>query len=412
MSTQARCRHCDTRLTLSLADLGVTPIANDYIAADKFLAMEPFYPLHVFVCSNCRLAQIQDFLKSDELFRDDYAYFSSFSTSWLDHADRYVAMMKERFGVTPESTWVEVASNDGYLLQYVMDAGINALGIEPCRSVADAAIEKGIDTKVSFFGTGFAQGLRQGGRGADVMTANNVLAHVPDINDFVGGFAALLNENGVATFEQQHLLRLMQNNQFDTVYHEHYSYLSLLAAQTIFRKAGLRIFDVEHLGSHGGSLRLFVCHEDAGHQETAAVRETLEEELAFGLDRDEVYTDWSANVRKTKRELLMLLIDLKSQGKSIAAYGAPAKGNTLLNYCGIGPDFIDFTADRAPSKQNHFLPGTRIPISQPDRILEEKPDYILILPWNLKKEIKEQLKQARDWGGKFIIPIPEPTVEE
>lgn len=411
MTEEALCRHCASQLTVSLADLGMSPVANDFVSPDRFLTKEPFYPLQVYVCSACRLAQLQDLLASTDIFREDYAYFSSFSTSWLEHANRYVSMMIERFRLDRKSKVVEIASNDGYLLQYFVEAQIDALGVEPSRSVAEAAIRKGIPTRVEFFGRALATTLRNEHYSADVMVANNVLAHVPDINDFVSAFAVLLKPEGVATFEQQHLLQLMQKNQFDTIYHEHYSYLSLLAAQRIFASAHLRVFDVEHHPTHGGSLRLFVCHQDASHPETAAVRETLDAETAFGLDCDPIYIQWGEQVRRTKRDILKLLIELKDQGKQIAGYGAPAKGNTLLNYCGIGRDFLDFTVDRSPSKQGLFLPGSRLLIEDPDRIFERKPDYVMILPWNLKDEIKEQLAGIRSWGGQFIVPVPVPTIE-
>ena len=410
MTLERKCRHCNTPLTLSLADLGVTPVANDYVSPEDFHKAEPFYPLHVYVCSHCRLAQIEDVLMSEDLFREDYAYFSSVSPSWVKHARDYVAMMVDRFDLGPGSTFVEAASNDGYLLQFVKEAGVRELGVEPCQSVADAAMAKGVNTHVAFFGQETAKALRAQGVEADAMAANNVLAHVPYINDFVLGFKTLLAREGVATFEQQHLLQLMQRSQFDTIYHEHYSYLSLIAAKQIFATAGLRVFDVEHLSSHGGSLRLFVCREEASHEETAAVAETERAELDYGLDRDETYLAWARQVRETKRKLLSLLIKLKNDGATIAAYGAPAKGNTLLSYCGVGRDFIDFTVDRAESKQGKFLPGSRLPIHDPEEIFRTKPDYVLILPWNLKDEIMEQMAGVREWGGKFIIPIPEPEI--
>jgi hypothetical protein len=304
-----------------------------------------------------------------------------------------------------------VASNDGYLLQYVKAAGIPGLGVEPCESVALAARKIGIDTRIEFFGVACATRLVEEGKAADLIAANNVLAHVPDINDFVGGAAALLKPEGVATFEVQHLLRLMQKNQFDTIYHEHFSYLSLIAAQHIFEAAGLRVFDVEELPTHGGSIRFFVCRKDASHPETETVRRVLAEETAYGLDKDTVYQQWAERVRRTKRDLLKLLIDIKDKGGTIAGYGAPAKGVTLLNYCGVACDFVDFTVDRAPSKQNRLLPGVHIPILAPEEIEQRKPDYVLILPWNLKDEIMTQMAGIRAWGGKFIIPIPTPVVE-
>jgi len=405
------CRHCGAPLSLELADLGASPVANDYVDATQGAGMEPFYPLKVYVCSDCRLAQTRDLLQHDALFRDDYAYFSSHSTSWLAHAQAYVTAMIARFGLDGASQVVEIASNDGYLLQYVQAAGVPCLGVEPSAGVAAAAQALGIDTRVAFFGQDLAARLKAEGRAADLITANNVLAHVPRINDFVGGVATLLKPQGVATFEVQHLLRLMQRNQFDTIYHEHFSYLSLIAAQRLFAGVGLRVFDVGELDTHGGSIRFFVCHQNAAHRETAAVTRVRAEEIAYGLDGDAAYANWAANVRATKRQLLKLLIDIKQAGKSICGYGAPAKGVTLLNYCGVGRDFIDFTVDRAPSKQNRLLPGVQIPILAPEVIAERRPDYVLILPWNLKDEIIAQMSFVRDWGGKFIIPIPTPTIE-
>lgn len=406
------CRHCGAPLTLQLADLGASPVANDYLDPAKFGEREAFYPLEVLVCSDCRLAQTRDVLAGEDMFRADYAYFSSVSPTWLEHASTYVTMMSTRFGVTAQSNWVEIASNDGYLLQYVKQRGVPCLGIEPCQSVADAAIAKGIPSRVEFFGKAYAQSLVAEGHAADVITANNVFAHVPDINDFTAGLAALLKPEGVITIEVQHLLKLMQRNQFDTIYFEHFSYLSLIAAQRIFEAAGLRVFDVEEVSTHGGSIRFFVCHKNAGHAETLNVARVRKEELDYGLGEDAAYRKWSDSVRATKRALLSLLIDLKSKGKTIAAYGAPAKGVTLLNYCGVGRDFVDFTVDRAPSKQGRLLPGVHIPILAPEAILERRPDYILILPWNLKTEIKAQMSAVKSWGGKFIVPVPVPTIED
>jgi len=406
------CRHCRAPLSLELADLGASPVANDYIDVTRWGGQEPFYPLKVYVCTECRLAQTMDLLEHDALFRDDYAYFSSHSSSWLEHAKTYVDAYSARFGLGPSSHVVEVASNDGYLLQYVQAAGIPCLGVEPCESVALAARAIGIETRIEFFGVASATKLKAEGKQADLITGNNVFAHVPDINDFVGGVATLLKPEGVATFEVQHLLRLMQRNQFDTIYHEHFSYLSLIAAQHVFEAAGLRVFDVEELNTHGGSIRFIVCRKDASHAKTDNVARVLAEEIAYGLDGDAAYAGWAENVRATKRALLKLLIAIKEDGKSIAAYGAPAKGVTLLNYCGVARDFIDFTVDRAPSKQNRLLPGVHIPILAPEAIFEKKPDYILILPWNLKDEIKAQMNAVRDWGCKFIVPVPVPGVED
>ncbi|WP_410708167.1 methyltransferase domain-containing protein [Bradyrhizobium sp. BWA-3-5] len=406
-----KCRHCAHDLTRKLINLGLSPVANDYVEPAGYMKAEPFYPLEVFVCSECRLVQTRDLLLASDIFRADYAYFSSHSSSWLEHARTYVDYVSTRFGLGTNSRHVEIASNDGYLLQYSLSKGINCLGIEPCESVALAARKAGIETRIEFFSREYGQTLRSEGWAADLITANNVLAHVPDINDFVGGIKMLLAPNGVATLEVQHLLTLMQRHQFDTIYHEHFSYLSLIAGQRIFSKAGLRVFDVELLETHGGSIRFFVCHSEASRAESARVAEVLAKERAYGLDRDEVYIAWNESVKETKRALLELLISLKRQSKTIAGYGAPAKGVTLLNYCGIGVDFIDFTVDRAPSKQGRYLPGVRIPILPPEAILQTKPDYILILPWNLKQEIKEQMAEVRSWGGQFIVPVPKATIE-
>jgi hypothetical protein len=407
-----KCRHCDHDLTLKLISLGLSPVANDYVEPADYMKAEPFYPLEAFVCSECRLVQTRDLLAASDIFRADYAYFSSHSSSWLDHAKTYVEYMSTRFGLGRESRHVEIASNDGYLLQYSISKGIKCLGIEPCESVALAARKVGVETRIEFFGRDYGQTLRSEGWAADLITANNVFAHVPDINDFAGGIKMLLAPNGVATLEVQHLLTLMQRHQFDTIYHEHFSYLSLIAGQHIFSKAGLRVFDVELLETHGGSIRFFVCHADAAHAESPRVAEVLAKERAYGLDRDEVYIAWNESVKETKRALLELLISLKRQSKTIVGYGAPAKGVTLLNYCGIGTDFIDFTVDRAPSKQGRYFPGVRIPILPPEAILQSKPDYVLILPWNLKQEIKAQMEGIRSWGGRFIVPVPKATIED
>lgn len=412
LAAASKCRHCRSELTLTLVDLGLSPVANDYVDPENSGKAEPFYPLKALVCRNCRLVQTSDMLAADDIFRADYAYFSSHSTSWLNHARTYVEDMITRFGLTETSHHVEIASNDGYLLQYSMAKGIQCLGIEPCESVALAGKAKGIDTRMRFFGVQYAHELAREGWTADLITANNVLAHVPDINDFVGGVKILLAPEGVATFEVQHLLKLMQLHQFDTIYHEHFSYLSLIAGQRIFASAGLRVFDVELPKSHGGSIRFFVCHEQASHPLTARVAEPLAAERAYGLDGDAAYVAWNESVKATKRDLLDLLIGLKRNGKTIVGYGAPAKAATLLNYCGIGSDFIDFTVDRAPSKQGRYVPGVRLPIFPPEAILEAKPDFVLIFPWNLKNEIKEQMSEIKSWGGRFIVPVPKATIED
>jgi SAM-dependent methyltransferase len=394
-----------------MANLGLSPVANDYVAKERYREPEPFYPLEVRVCQGCRLVQTLDVRRADEIFRADYAYFSSHSTTWLKHAETYVEDMIRRFGLVRGSRVVEIASNDGYLLQFAQARGLKCLGIEPSESVARAAREKGIETLVEFFGADMAARLAGDGWRADLLTANNVLAHVPDINDFVRGVSTLLAPEGVATFEVQHLLKLMQRQQFDTIYHEHFSYLSLLAARHIFDKAGLRIFDVEELETHGGSIRFLVCRAGASHRNQPAVERVLRGETGYGLAADQIYRSWNEAVMETKRALLDLLIRLKRDGKSIVGYGAPAKGVTLLNYCGIGPDFLDYTVDRAPSKIGRFLPGVRLPILPPDAIFETRPDFILVLPWNIKDEIKAQLERVRDWGARFIIPIPTARIE-
>ncbi|ABD89743.1 methyltransferase domain-containing protein [Rhodopseudomonas palustris] len=411
MTSKRLCRHCSSPLDILVADLGSTPISNDYLSAEAVDGGEPYYPLRTYVCENCRLVQLQNFFRSDELFRADYAYFSSYSTSWLAHAERYAQQMQQRFAIDGSKLVVEIASNDGYLLQYFQKAGIPVLGIEPSASVAKVARdERNISTLVKFFGSATATELVDSGTRADLTTANNVLAHVPDINDFVRGFAILLADNGVATFEFPHLLQMFQHNQFDTIYHEHFSYLSLLACERIFESQGLRVFDVEELPTHGGSLRLFACRKDAEHKPQPGLAAVRAREADMGLQTNAPYLGFAERVRETKRALLSLLIDLKRQGKRIAAYGAPAKGNTLLNYCGIGADMIDFTVDRSPHKQGMFLPGTRLPILAPEAIAEAKPDYIVVLPWNLEAEIVEQMASVRAWGGKFIIPIPLPRI--
>ena len=405
------CRHCGTPMTVVMADLGETAIANDYLDMDVDVSLEQTFPLIVYVCSHCRLAQTRDFVAADRLFRSDYAYFSSMSPSWVEHARQYVDDMSNRFGIDKSSRHVELACNDGYLLQFSQAAGIPCLGVEPSESVALAAREKDLDVRIEFFGQESAEKLKAEGWSADLITANNVFAHVPDVNDFTAGIATLLTDEGVATIEVQHLLSLMKKHEFDTIYHEHFSYYSLLAAKSVFEKQGLRVFDVELLKTHGGSIRFFVCKQDASHPTTENVTHVLEDELAFGLDKDEVYLAWREKVEETKRGMLELTSKLKLEGKSIAAYGAPAKGNTLLNFCGIGTDTIDFTVDRAPSKQNKLLPGTHIPVYEPAHVFKEKPDYVIILPWNLKDEIKTQLAEIRDWGGQFIVPIPTPVIE-
>ncbi|KJH69960.1 class I SAM-dependent methyltransferase [Aliterella atlantica] len=407
-----QCRFCRSSLEHTFVDLGVSPIANDYISKETLNQVERFYPLHTYVCQQCLLVQIEDFESPEHIFGDgDYAYFSSFSDSWLRHAQAYTDLMVQRFGFDASSQVVELASNDGYLLQYFHQKGIPVLGVEPAANTAKVAQEKGIPCVVKFFGVQTARELVADGKQADLLLGNNVLAHVPDLNDFVAGMKIVLKPKGVITMEFPHLYQLIGQNQFDTIYHEHYSYYSLLTVMQVFAAHGLVVFDVEELPTHGGSLRIYVKHEDNGD---LAISDRLgklkDKEIQAGLDKLETYLSFSEKVQQVKRKLLKFLIEAKSQGKAIAAYGAPAKGNTLLNYCGVRTDFIDYTVDRSPYKQNLFLPGTHIPIMAPDYIKQTKPDYLLILPWNLKNEIMEQAAFIREWGGKFVVPIPEVQV--
>lgn len=394
-----------------MVDLGMHPLCQAFLTTDQLENMEPFYPLEVRVCPECYLAQIGDHVGPEQIF-DDYAYYSSYSSAWLDHAREYARMMTDRFGLTGETKVLEIASNDGYLLQYFRDLGMQVLGVEPSRNVAQAAKERGIESLGEFFNESLGKRLRKEGYQADVIVANNVLAHTPFINDFVAGLPQVLSPEGVATFEFPHLMRLIQGNQFDTIYHEHWSYLSLGTTQKIFAAHGLKVFDVEELWTHGGSLRLFLSHDDSSHSVTPRVHDLKAREEEFGLFDPDVYQRFDEQVRATKRKLLTLLISAKSEGASIVAYGAAGKGNTLLNYCGIGTDFIEYGCDRNPYKQGRFAPGSHIPIVSPDRIRETKPDFVLLLPWNLKNELMEQLSYIREWGGKFIIPIPEAQIVE
>ena len=385
----------------------MSPLCESILAADQLNRMEPFYPLHVMICSQCLLVQLEEYVAPEDIFRE-YAYFSSFSDTWLDHAERYVEAMTERFALGSASRVVEVASNDGYLLQYFVRRGVPSLGIEPARNVAEEARKKGVPTISEFFGRDLARSVKDEYGAADLIAGNNVLAQVPDVNDFVAGMKILLSEHGVVTVEFPHLLRLIEENQFDTIYHEHFSYFSLHTAERIFRSHGLPLFDVEELPTHGGSLRLFARHEEDGTKalspRLAALR--LREESA-GLTRPDGYRSFAEKVEETKRKLLEFLITAKRAGKRVAGYGAPGKGNTLLNYCGIRTDFLDYTVDRNPYKHGKYLPGTHIPIYPPDRIRETRPDYVLILPWNFRDEIVRQMAFIREWGGRFVVPIPE-----
>ncbi|MGZ4699679.1 MAG: methyltransferase domain-containing protein [Ilumatobacteraceae bacterium] len=406
----ARCRHCDTPLESTLCDLGMSPLANSYLRDEDLDRAEKFYPLHAFVCSECLLVQLAEF-ESPEYIFSDYAYFSSFSQSWLEHAHTYVDSVVARFALGPQHQVVEIASNDGYLLQYFVALGIPVLGIEPAANVAVAAREKGIETLVEFFGTDIALEMVASGRQADLIIGNNVLAHVPALNDFVEGLSILLAPQGRITMGFPHLLQLMKHNQFDTIYHEHFSYFSFLTVSKVFARHGLRLFDVDQVPTHGGSLRIYGCHtDDATHPQSGRVALLEADERAAGLDHLAGYSAFPEQVRRTKRALLRFLIDARDANKSVVAYGAPAKGNTLLNYCGVKTDLVDYTVDRSPHKQNHFLPGTHLPIYAPERIAETKPDYVLILPWNLKDEIMSEMTHVREWGGKFVVPIPEVTV--
>ena len=399
------CRLCGQPLARSFVDLGMSPLSNRFLAADQLGAMEPFYPLHAYVCDGCLLVQLEEFEAPTQIF-GDYAYFSSYSESWLRHAEAYCAAMIRRFPIGPQAQVVEIASNDGYLLQYFKRAGVPVLGIEPARNVAAVAEAAGIPTRCAFFGRALAERLAGEGRRADLIVANNVLAHVPDLNDFVAGFPLLLKADGIATFEFPHLLRLMREGQFDTIYHEHFSYFSLLTAERALARHGLAVFDVEELPTHGGSLRVYAGHAGHGRQVQAAVAGLLAAERAAGLDRIETYAAFTAQVHECKRALLEFLIQAKRAGKRVVGYGAAAKGNTLLNYCGIRGDFIDFVADRSPHKQGRFLPGTHISVEAPDKIRATRPDYVLILPWNLRDEIMAHMACIREWGGRFVLPIP------
>lgn len=403
-----KCRHCSQELRHTFLDLGCAPPSNAYLTLSQLHAPETWYPLRLLVCDRCWLVQTEDYAKADSLFGDDYAYFSSFSDSWLVHAKNYVESVLQRFALNASSQVVEIAANDGYLLQYVKAAGIPCLGVEPTASTAAAARAKGIPIVEAFFGRALAEELRQAGQGADLITANNVLAHVPDINDFTAGFHALLKPQGVATFEFPHLLRLVQFSQFDTVYHEHYSYLSLRSVSRIFATNGLSIFDVEELPTHGGSLRVYAQRTDTGQRPAhPRVGQVLAAETDAGMETLAFYLNFQAQAEGVKDELLTFLLQTKRQGLKIAAYGAAAKGNTLLNFAGIRPDMLPYVVDRNPAKQGKFMPGSRTPIVSEERLKEHQPDYILLLPWNLRDELTSQLAYARNWGARFVTAVPE-----
>jgi hypothetical protein len=406
----ATCRFCHSDLKHSFVDLGMSPLCESYLAPEELNQMEPFYPLHVQVCDQCFLVQLEAYVSPEHIFTE-YAYFSSYADSWLQHAKAYTDLMVERFGLNEQSNVVELASNDGYLLQYFVEKRIPCLGIEPAANVAKVAIDKGIPTLVEFFGVKSAQKLADQGKQADLLLGNNVLAQVPDLNDFVAGMKILLKPKGVITVEFPHLSCLMAENQFDTIYHEHFSYFSLITSEKIFAAHGLTIFDVEEIPTHGGSLRIYARHQEDNSQPISdRLIQLRQREEEAGITQMESYVNFAEQVKETKRKLLDFLIKAKREGKTVVGYGAPGKGNTLLNYCAIRTDFLDYTVDRNPYKQGKFLPGTHIPIYHPDKIAETKPDYVLILPWNFKDEIIKQMASIRDWGGQFVVPIPEVRV--
>ncbi len=408
----AQCRFCATPLEHTFVNLGMSPLCQTHIEPGQLNHMEPFYPLRVFVCHNCFLVQLDEYVSPQEIF-SDYAYFSSFSDSWVQHAKNYTDMITARFRLGPHSKVMEIASNDGYLLQHFVARGIPVLGIEPAANVAKVATQKGIPTTVRFFGEQTARTLAEEHGQADLLLGNNVLAHVPKLNDFVSGMQVLLKPDGIITMEFPHLYRLMDQNQFDTIYHEHFSYLSFHTVEQVFARHGLTLFDVEELATHGGSIRIFARHaSDSSKAITQRVTGMREMEIRAGFRTLECYRAFAEQVKETKRKILSFLIDAKRHGKSVVGYGAPGKGNTLLNYCGIRQDFLDYTVDRSPHKYGRYTPGTHIPIYHPDRIRETRPDYLFLLPWNLKDEISKQMSYIREWGGKFVVPIPEIQVFE
>ncbi|MGK5087808.1 class I SAM-dependent methyltransferase [Bdellovibrionota bacterium FG-2] len=401
------CRFCGSTTNETFADLGISPLSNAFVPEDRLQVAEPFYPLHAYVCSECFLVQLEEFEAPSQIFNDHYPYFSSFSDSWLKHVEDYSTKMIKDFKLGPDSQVVEIASNDGYLLQFFKAKGVKVLGVEPSANVAALALHKEIPTVIKFFGAQTAQELKKEGFQADLLAAKNVLAHVPDLNDFVAGMKIILKKTGVLTVEFPHLLRLIQGIQFDTIYHEHFSYLSFITVNQVFARHGMTLFDVEELSTHGGSLRIYGCHqEDSTKKVHERVQRVLDLEKGAKLNQMSAYRDFQKQMLNTKFSILEFLINAKKQGKTVVGYGAPAKGNTLLNYCGVRADLIDYTVDRSPHKQGRYLPGSRIPIKGPDAIRETKPDYLLILPWNLQEEITAQMSVIREWGGKFVIPIP------
>lgn len=404
------CRFCGQTLRTTFVDLGMSPLCQTHIEPQQLNHMEAFYPLHAWVCERCFLVQLEEYVAPANIF-SDYAYFSSYADSWVEHARKYSVLMRERFGIGPDSLVMEIASNDGYLLQHFVAASVPVLGIEPAANIAKVAQDKGIRTEVCFHGRTSADKIVAKYGHADLLLGNNVLAHVPDLNDFVAGMKRLLKPSGVITMEFPHLQRLMEQNQFDTIYHEHFSYFSFFTVEQVFAAHGLTLFDVDELSTHGGSIRIYARHTgDDFKPVSERAKQLRARELALGFNRLPTYQNFAEQVKCTKRKILSLLIDLKDQGKSIVGYGAPGKGNTLLNYCGIRTDLLDFTVNRSPHKQGKYTPGTHIPILSPDRIRDTRPDYVFILPWNLKDEISTQMSFVRDWGGRFIVPIPEPQI--
>jgi 2-polyprenyl-3-methyl-5-hydroxy-6-metoxy-1,4-benzoquinol methylase len=405
----SHCRLCLRPLTTTFVDLGMSPLCESFLSEDGINQMEPFYPLHAMVCGACFLVQLHEYVRPESIFTE-YAYFSSYSTSWVEHARAYCEMISRRLELNAKSEVFELASNDGYLLQHFLPLGVPVTGIEPAANVAEVARGKGINTLVEFFGEAMALRLVSQGRRADLIIGNNVLAQVPDLNDFVSGMQILLKPQGVITLEFPSLERLIAENQFDTIYHEHFSYFSLIATEYMASRHKLRIFDIEKLSTHGGSLRVYLCRHDASHATSATVAALLSAERQAGFDKIDTYNGFARSVHRTKRELLSLLIALKEQGAKICGYGAPGKGNTLLNYCGIGRDFLEFTVDRNPYKHNRYTPGMHVPIYPVDAVDKFRPDYLFILPWNLKNEIIAQMDRVAEWGGKFIVPIPQARV--
>ena len=409
MNSGVNCRFCGGPLA-EFVDLGMSPLCESYLTENQLNSMEPFYPLAACVCRDCLLVQLQEYVAPEHIF-SEYAYFSAYSDAWVEHARRYAETMTERLSLGPASYVIELGSNDGYLLQFFVEKGIPVLGIDPAANIAGAAEVRGVPTLVTFFGLGRARELAEKGNQADLVVGNNVLAQVANLNSFVEGIRVILKPQGVCTIEFPHLFKTMVGNQFDQIYHEHFSYFSAFTAEKIFAAHGMRIFDVEELWTHGGSLRIYACHAgDASHPTAPSVSVLARREREAGLHRLETYADFADRVRATKRKLLSFLIEAKTCGKSLVGYGAPGKGNTLLNYCGIRTDFLDYTVDRNPYKQGKYLPGTHIPIFSPEKIAETRPDYVLILPWNLKDEITTQLSYIRSWGGRFVVPIPEVSV--